>query len=1026
MEGDDQAEFAVAHPSEPIPSSNQQKKDKKRGRLFQLVATQAAQDKKETPPFILPPGSPVRRFWDFASFVFLVAYLVLLPFAACFAPGIFASDQLSLEWLIGLWALDAFFLVDIYLRIRHFSYFDSDGEDVTEWRTLATTYCSSSDFALDLLAALPIEALMLTAWRPSIDLRYLYWYRLNRALRLRRLPTLWTELRQFVETHLELNAGYVRMAGLGFAFLYLAHLLACLFFFVGATRAAQGLTSWLEAAGLLHQPLWFRYLRSLYWAVVTAATIGYGDLRPTSLPEAAVGVAALFLGALSYQCVVASLTVIAEALGAPAAEQALQLEALRQLARHRRLAPELEQRAQNVLYHAWSTQLGKGEAAIEARLPPHLLLSMRCAQALDTLRAVPLFQACSQPFLRVCAAQLHSVAAGPGDTLVLRGDHVQQAYFVYLGAVRCSDSAASNANSNAEGEGSLSELTLQPGDAFCTDALLDVRPSPVSFRVFAFSILLTLSRQALELAFKFFPEERARMLANAAAVADTVAGADADEHHGDGKSSSVDNSDDAIQSNVDHVCGYFTLVPPNNGKASPLNVPFAVQPDCDDATAPLLSSSPSTLSTPAGFPTVPPLNFALPTLTSPPPNGDSAVINVSNPTVSTQLSTRRTGRARQSLGSRPTSSRLASVGGRIPLASAANAPEPDQAESSNDSHVVDVEQPKTIKLDPNVAENGLIVAAAESIHQATESATETPISARAVRRNRLSTISKGRRLPRSKHLIAAAYNSTFITQSTILSMSAGDLDLDGDETANLKGVIMLDSNFRLVWDALMLLCSLYHACIVPLRIGFLTVSSSVSDSAFSSVVHPTIWFDCFLDVLCLVDIWLRLRRFAVMADGSMVTDPDGLQSRNSPLLPLDLLAACPLDLFGTRQFLRFILVRMSYVLFSSLPALLYSPGLLYWLRLTRLLQLRRCDARLGSLGILRLNESVLRMVREGVQLSLCAHWLACAWFLVSALDAWPPSWERLPDAQLGAHFLESIYYTLVTMATVGYGTTTDN
>ncbi len=44
-----------------------------------------------------------------------------------------------------------------------------------------------------------------------------------------------------------------------------------------------------------------QYLRSLYWAVTTAATIGYGDIRANSFAESAFVIAAVFLGALFYQ-----------------------------------------------------------------------------------------------------------------------------------------------------------------------------------------------------------------------------------------------------------------------------------------------------------------------------------------------------------------------------------------------------------------------------------------------------------------------------------------------------------------------------------------------------------------------------------------------------------------------------------------------------------------------------------------------------------------------------------------------------
>ena len=48
--------------------------------------------------------------------------------------------------------------------------------------------------------------------------------------------------------------------------------------------------------------------------------------------------------------------------------------------------------------------------------------------------------------------------------------------------------------------------------------------------------------------------------------------------------------------------------------------------------------------------------------------------------------------------------------------------------------------------------------------------------------------------------------------------------------------------------------------------------TAVSGSNANAAVNGSIWFDCVADAFFLVDVWLRLTRFAVMVDGALVVD----------------------------------------------------------------------------------------------------------------------------------------------------------
>lgn len=106
--------------------------------------------------------------------------------------------------------------------------------------------------------------------------RYLLWIRLSRAQRV-------TEFFEKLEKDIRINYLFTRIAKLFVVELYSTHTAACIFYYLATTMppSREGYT-WIGSlkmgdysyAHFSEIDLWKRYITSLYFAVVTMATVG--------------------------------------------------------------------------------------------------------------------------------------------------------------------------------------------------------------------------------------------------------------------------------------------------------------------------------------------------------------------------------------------------------------------------------------------------------------------------------------------------------------------------------------------------------------------------------------------------------------------------------------------------------------------------------------------------------------------------------------------------------------------------------
>ncbi|XP_044506366.1 potassium channel SKOR isoform X2 [Mangifera indica] len=177
------------------------------------------------------------------------------------------------------------FLLDIILQF-FLAYRDSQTYRMVYKHTpIALKYLKSS-FVIDLLSCFPWDLIFKASGRRE-EVRYLLWIRLYRVRKV-------IQFFHKLERDIRINYLFTRIVKLIAVELYCTHTAACIFYYLATTLPPEeeGYT-WIGSLKLgdysysnfREIDLWLRYTTSLYFAIVTMATVGYGDIHAVNLRE---------------------------------------------------------------------------------------------------------------------------------------------------------------------------------------------------------------------------------------------------------------------------------------------------------------------------------------------------------------------------------------------------------------------------------------------------------------------------------------------------------------------------------------------------------------------------------------------------------------------------------------------------------------------------------------------------------------------------------------------------------------------
>lgn len=195
--------------------------------------------------------------WDWFVIALALYNFFFTPWYIAFDTGL-GGRLAALDWFVTVC-----FLFDFLISFRT-AYVDYSGNVIFDSRLIAERFLSTT-LVVDAVAAFPFHVFApAMSFGPSAQfvdncLKVNFLLRSSKIVNSDRIDA-------FISPQ-------ARIFKLLFGFFCLAHLFGCIFFFVGVIQTGD---SWIISKGLEDKSHAEKYIASLYWALTTMVTVGYG------------------------------------------------------------------------------------------------------------------------------------------------------------------------------------------------------------------------------------------------------------------------------------------------------------------------------------------------------------------------------------------------------------------------------------------------------------------------------------------------------------------------------------------------------------------------------------------------------------------------------------------------------------------------------------------------------------------------------------------------------------------------------
>ncbi|GAQ82666.1 potassium channel [Klebsormidium nitens] len=448
------------------------------------------------PPYIIHPLDKSYQQWSDFLLLWVLYTAWVGPFEFAFVPrneslGLTISDSVS----------DFFFICDLVITFFVAYYDKNTAELIVDQKQIGIKYLRSF-FLLDLLSCIPFRSVLRgTAHGTSTHLIFRI-LGLLRLWRLRRLSRLFAKL----EKNIRINYFWTRTVKFVLVIILAAHFAGCFFYFLATTYpvASQSYT-WIgsDTDDFRAFSLYRRYITSLYFAVVTLTTVGYGDYSPQSVREISFAIFYIIfsMGLTAY--VIGNITALIQKSSARTLQYRQNLKDLHTYCVYNNLPASL--RSEMVEFMQLKFRISEKRRDVLDQFPRPIRARVAKLLHRGYLEGADLFQGCSPEMLEQMEADVEVEYFMPNDILLAQKDIHPQLYILTAGILELS--VADMGASRAIG-------LWRPGQSVGDVALLCGIPQPFTCKAIQLCRVLAVKRQVFKDLLQSFPQDAQQMASN--------------------------------------------------------------------------------------------------------------------------------------------------------------------------------------------------------------------------------------------------------------------------------------------------------------------------------------------------------------------------------------------------------------------------------------------------------------------------------------------------------------------------------